>query len=97
MEIEVKRGVPELVADSSQAAVKEARGIKRAIKEELSHQSSKKQKSDELSQEELQQLMIIVPEEGMNIEPLQTKYQIIDWEKDQEDEVFGSILSEQKV
>ncbi|GJW90126.1 putative ribonuclease H-like domain-containing protein [Tanacetum coccineum] len=53
---------------------------KRAAEEELSQQSSKKQKSDELSQEELQQLMIIVPEEGMNIEALQTKYPIIDWE-----------------
>ncbi|GJW42947.1 hypothetical protein Tco_0071746 [Tanacetum coccineum] len=43
------------------------------------------QKSDELSQEELQQLMIIVPEEGMNIEALQTKYPIIDWEVYTED------------
>nr|GEV07457.1 hypothetical protein [Tanacetum cinerariifolium] len=37
----------------------------KAAKEELGHQSSKKQKSGELTQEELQQLMIIVPEEGM--------------------------------
>ncbi|GJX79911.1 hypothetical protein Tco_0328060 [Tanacetum coccineum] len=36
-------------------------------------------KDDELSQEELQQMMIIVPEEGINIEALQTKYPIIDW------------------
>nr|GEU67609.1 putative reverse transcriptase domain-containing protein [Tanacetum cinerariifolium] len=34
----------------------------------------------ELSQEDLQQLMIIVPEQGMNVEALQTKYLIIDWE-----------------
>ncbi|GJW85292.1 retrovirus-related pol polyprotein from transposon TNT 1-94 [Tanacetum coccineum] len=81
METEIRRGVPELVADSSQAAVTEsteAGGTKRAAEEELGQQSSKKQKSDELSQEELQQLMIIVPEEGMNIEALQTKYPIID-------------------
>ncbi|GJU21062.1 hypothetical protein Tco_1154404 [Tanacetum coccineum] len=38
------------------------RSTKRAAKEELGQQSFKKQKSDELSQEELQQLMIIVPE-----------------------------------
>ncbi|GKE46871.1 hypothetical protein Tco_1478129, partial [Tanacetum coccineum] len=60
-----QRGVPELVADSSQAAVTEsteAGGTKRVAEEELGQQSSKKQKSDELSQEELQQLMIIVPE-----------------------------------
>ncbi|GJT32246.1 putative reverse transcriptase domain-containing protein [Tanacetum coccineum] len=35
---------------------------------------------DELSQEELQQMMIIVPEQRMNVEALQTKYPIIDWE-----------------
>ncbi|GJV19973.1 hypothetical protein Tco_1368993 [Tanacetum coccineum] len=46
---------------------------------------SKKQKSDELSQEELQQLIIIVPKERMNIEALQTKYPIIDWEVYTED------------
>ncbi|GJW46750.1 putative ribonuclease H-like domain-containing protein, partial [Tanacetum coccineum] len=47
-----------------------ARSSKRSAEEEL----------DELSQEQLQQLMIIVPEEGMNIKALQTKYPIIDWE-----------------
>ncbi|GJZ38092.1 hypothetical protein Tco_0584283 [Tanacetum coccineum] len=48
---------------------------KRSVEEEL----------DELSQEQLQQLMIIVPEEGMNVEALQTKYPIIDWEVYTED------------
>ncbi|GJY23287.1 hypothetical protein Tco_0396945 [Tanacetum coccineum] len=60
MESDVDRTVPKIAAGST----------KRAAKEELGQQSSKKQKSDELSQEELQQLMIIVPEEGMNIEAL---------------------------
>ncbi|GJT84071.1 putative ribonuclease H-like domain-containing protein [Tanacetum coccineum] len=81
IETEIRRGVPKLVADSSQVAVTEstkAGGTKRAAEEELGQQSSKKQKLDELSQEELQQLMIIVPEEGMNIEALQTKYPIND-------------------
>nr|GEV24213.1 hypothetical protein [Tanacetum cinerariifolium] len=69
----------------------EARSSKRDAKEELDQGSSKKQKIgessdprnkdvDELSQEELQQLMIIVLEQGMNVEALQTKYLIIDWE-----------------
>ncbi|GKA37422.1 hypothetical protein Tco_0723987 [Tanacetum coccineum] len=83
METEIRRGVPELVADSSQALVTdstEARSTKRVAEEELGQQSSKKQESDELSHEELQQLMIIVPKEGMNIEALQIKYPIIDWE-----------------
>ncbi|GJV74353.1 hypothetical protein Tco_1494348 [Tanacetum coccineum] len=71
--------VPKVVAGSS----------KRSAEEELGEESSKRQKigegskdkeSDELSQEQLQQLMIIVPEEGMSIEALQTKYPIIDWE-----------------
>ncbi|GKC68978.1 putative ribonuclease H-like domain-containing protein, partial [Tanacetum coccineum] len=66
---------------------------KRSIEEKLGEESSKSQKigegsesaeeskdkeSDELSQEQLQQLIIIVPEEGMNVEALQTKYPIID-------------------
>ncbi|GJS48622.1 hypothetical protein Tco_0598743 [Tanacetum coccineum] len=85
MESEVDRVVPELAAESS----------KRDTEEELDQESSKRQKTgeslelaeeprdkeaDKLSQEELQQMMIIVPEQGMNVEALQTKYPIIDWE-----------------
>ncbi|GKA57602.1 hypothetical protein Tco_0756790 [Tanacetum coccineum] len=77
------RAVSELAAGSS----------KRDAEEELDQESSKRQKTgesselaeeprdkeaDELSQEELQQMMIIVPEQGMNVESLQTKYPIID-------------------
>ncbi|GJV88293.1 hypothetical protein Tco_1532231 [Tanacetum coccineum] len=58
--VPIKSEVPKLAAGSS----------KRDAEEELGQQSSKKQKLDEPSQEELQQLMIIVPEEGMNIEAL---------------------------
>ncbi|GKC71846.1 hypothetical protein Tco_1117729 [Tanacetum coccineum] len=39
-----------------------------------------KDKEEELSQEELQQMMIIVLEQRINVEALQTKYLIIDWE-----------------
>nr|GEW85606.1 hypothetical protein [Tanacetum cinerariifolium] len=64
---------------------------KRDAEEELDQGRSKKQKIgesseprnkdvDELSQKELQQLIIIVLEQGMNVEALQTKYTIIDWE-----------------
>ncbi|GJU17136.1 hypothetical protein Tco_1145102 [Tanacetum coccineum] len=73
--------VPKVVAGSS----------KIDAEQELNQESSKRQKigegsepakesKDELSQEQLQQLMIIVLEEGMNVEALQTKYPIIDWE-----------------
>ncbi|GJZ21153.1 hypothetical protein Tco_0558192 [Tanacetum coccineum] len=75
---EVNRVVPKLATGSS----------KRDAEEELDQESSKRQKTnesselaeeprnkeaDELSQEELQQMMIIVPEQGMNVEALQTK------------------------
>ncbi|GJQ95735.1 hypothetical protein Tco_0006874 [Tanacetum coccineum] len=84
IESEIERVIPELAAGSS----------KRDAKEELDQESSKRQKigkssepaeepkdkEEELSQEELQQMMIIVPEQGMNVEALQTKYLIIDWE-----------------
>ncbi|GJZ39081.1 hypothetical protein Tco_0585644 [Tanacetum coccineum] len=85
IESEYDKAVPELAAGSS----------KRVAEEELVQETSKRQKTgesselteeprdkedDELSQEELQQMMIIVPEQGMNVEALQTKYLIIDWE-----------------
>ncbi|GJW90944.1 hypothetical protein Tco_0168497 [Tanacetum coccineum] len=81
------------LAAKLQAKSKERYPLKK--EEELDQKSSKRQKtgesselaeelrdkeSDELSQEELQQMMIIVPEQGMNVEALQTKYLIIDWE-----------------
>ncbi|GKD91068.1 hypothetical protein Tco_1366575 [Tanacetum coccineum] len=73
----VERVIPELAAGSS----------KRDAEEELDQESSKRQKisessepaeepkdkEEELSQEELQQMMIIVPDQGMNVEALQTK------------------------
>ncbi|GJW90845.1 hypothetical protein Tco_0168398 [Tanacetum coccineum] len=85
IESECDRLVPELAAGSS----------KRDAEEELNQESSKRQKTgksselaeeprdreaDELSQEELQQMMIIVLEQRINVEALQTKYLIIDWE-----------------
>ncbi|GKF06661.1 hypothetical protein Tco_0037329, partial [Tanacetum coccineum] len=41
-------------------------------------QSAEKEK--ELSEEELQKLMMIIPMEGVYVEALQVKYPIIDWE-----------------
>ncbi|GJW94537.1 hypothetical protein Tco_0174209 [Tanacetum coccineum] len=93
---EVDRAVPELAAGS----------LKRAAEEELDQESSKRKKTgesselveeprdkeaDELSQEELQQMMITIPEQGMNVEALQTKYLIINLEiytKDTDDELW---------
>ncbi|GKB09865.1 hypothetical protein Tco_0843788 [Tanacetum coccineum] len=84
IESEIEKVIPELAAGSS----------KRDAEEELDQESCKRQKTgessksaeepkdkeEELSQEELQQMMIIVLEQGMNVEALQTKYPIIDWE-----------------
>ncbi|GKA35166.1 hypothetical protein Tco_0721657 [Tanacetum coccineum] len=84
-EATIRREVPELAVRSS----------KRDAEEELDQGSSKRQKTsenDELSQEELQQLMIIVPEEGMNVEALQTKYLIIDWEVYTEDSRINDLV-----
>ncbi|GJS01452.1 hypothetical protein Tco_0317960 [Tanacetum coccineum] len=77
IESKVDRVVPSIAAGSS----------KRDAEGELDQESSKRQKTgesseltDEPSQEKLQQVMIIIPEQGMNVEALQTKYLIIDWE-----------------
>ncbi|GKA81605.1 hypothetical protein Tco_0788297 [Tanacetum coccineum] len=47
--------------------------------------TDEKPKTDELSQEQLNQMVIIVPDEGINVEALQTKYPIIGWEVYSED------------
>ncbi|GJZ13648.1 hypothetical protein Tco_0548878 [Tanacetum coccineum] len=85
-ESEIERVIPELAAESSE----------RDAEEELDQESSKRQKTgesselaeeprdkeaDELSQEELQQMMIIVPEQGMNVKALQTKVHHVSTEK----------------
>ncbi|GJT25878.1 hypothetical protein Tco_0895815 [Tanacetum coccineum] len=101
---DVSRTVPKIAAESS----------KRAAEEELEQESSKRQKTgesteprdkedDELSQDELQQMMIIVLEQGMNslvkerftsTEPTNDKERVI-WvelkrlfEPDKEDELW---------
>ncbi|GKD40451.1 hypothetical protein Tco_1260658 [Tanacetum coccineum] len=93
IESEVDRAVPKLVAGSS----------KRAAEEELDQESSKRQKTgesselaeeprdkeaDELSQEELQQMMII----ALGSTGRSSELEIILRLKDQEDEVFRRIF-----
>ncbi|GJZ17331.1 putative ribonuclease H-like domain-containing protein [Tanacetum coccineum] len=82
MKSESERVIPELAAGSS----------KRDAEEELVQESSKRLKTressvpaeepkdkeeEELSQERIQQMMIIVPEQGMNVEALQTKEDLV--------------------
>ncbi|GJS49389.1 hypothetical protein Tco_0599510 [Tanacetum coccineum] len=71
------------------------RSSKRDAEAELDHEGSKRQKTNEasgsvqeqpkeeekeLSQEDLQQMMMVVPVEEVYVEALQVKYLIIDWE-----------------
>ncbi|GJR31337.1 hypothetical protein Tco_1107569 [Tanacetum coccineum] len=73
----------------------EAGSSKRDAEAELDHEGSKRQKTNEasgsvqeqleeeekeLSQEDLQQMMMVVPVEEVYVEALQVKYPIIDWE-----------------
>ncbi|GKE52389.1 hypothetical protein Tco_1487545, partial [Tanacetum coccineum] len=82
--------VPKVVAGSSNRSAEEELGEKSLKRQKIGEGSepteeSKDKESDELSQEQLQQLIIIFPKEGMNVEALQTKYPIIDWEVYTED------------
>ncbi|GJW29354.1 hypothetical protein Tco_0046229 [Tanacetum coccineum] len=72
--------VDKTVAGSSKRDAEKELGQESSKTQKIGESSQQAKEPDELSQEELQQLMIIVPEEGMNIEALQTKYPIIDWE-----------------
>ncbi|GKC54555.1 hypothetical protein Tco_1077300, partial [Tanacetum coccineum] len=83
---------------TSQATNFNAKGIKFSIEtkpakrqrteevsESVQEQTDKEPKTDELSQEQLNQMVIIVQDERMNVEALQTKYPIIGWEVYSED------------
>ncbi|GKA20913.1 hypothetical protein Tco_0700902 [Tanacetum coccineum] len=98
---EIERVIPELAAGSS----------KRDVEEELDQESSKRQKTgkssklakeprdkedDELSQEELQKMMIIVPEQGMNVEALQTKDDLVELKRLFEPDIDDKLWKLQK-
>ncbi|GJW56082.1 hypothetical protein Tco_0102813, partial [Tanacetum coccineum] len=50
------------------------------VSESAQEQTGEELKIEELSQEQLHQLIITFPEEGIHVEALQTKYLIVDWE-----------------
>ncbi|GJQ91202.1 hypothetical protein Tco_0002341 [Tanacetum coccineum] len=62
----------------------EAKPAKRQTTEEVSEsvheQTNEEPKTNELSQQQLNQMVIIVLDEGINVEALQIKYPIIGWE-----------------
>nr|GEU84713.1 putative ribonuclease H-like domain-containing protein [Tanacetum cinerariifolium] len=80
MESEDDKGIPKLAeARSSKRDTEEERDQVRSKKQKIGESSKPRNKDvNKLSQEDLQQLMIIVLEQGMNVEALQTKYPIID-------------------
>ncbi|GJT33914.1 hypothetical protein Tco_0924333 [Tanacetum coccineum] len=63
------------------------------VSESVQEQTYKEPKIDELSQEQLNQMIIIVPDEGINVEALQTKYPIVRWEVHSDDNMqFWKII-----
>ncbi|GJW17397.1 hypothetical protein Tco_0024833 [Tanacetum coccineum] len=58
------------------------------VSESVQEQTDEEPKTDELSHEQLNQMVIIVPDEGITVEALQTKYRIIEWEVYSEDTNF---------
>nr|GEV27052.1 putative reverse transcriptase, RNA-dependent DNA polymerase [Tanacetum cinerariifolium] len=59
---------------AGEGSSKEGESLKRHAEEELGHEQQKKQKvKEDLSQERLQQMMVIIPEHGIHVEALQTK------------------------
>ncbi|GKD09787.1 hypothetical protein Tco_1189472 [Tanacetum coccineum] len=86
MESESERVILELAARSSKREAEEelvqesSKRLKTGERSVPAEESKDKEEEEELSQERILQMMIIVLEHGMNVEALQTKYPIIDWE-----------------
>ncbi|GJU28826.1 hypothetical protein Tco_1172415 [Tanacetum coccineum] len=86
--------------DLQQEISKKARGsrkktlARKRAGEKQSDQSAKRQKmKDDAEKEDFKEYLNIVPEEGMNVEALQTKYPLIDWEIYTEDSrVYWKII-----
>nr|GEX51623.1 putative ribonuclease H-like domain-containing protein [Tanacetum cinerariifolium] len=91
----------ELLIQADEELAQKIYGKKRTKKAglNLQEESSKRQKTeegselteepkaDEISQEDLQQIMMIVPVEEVYVEALQVKYPIIDWERFDRDDL----------
>ncbi|GJT00225.1 hypothetical protein Tco_0821394 [Tanacetum coccineum] len=86
--------VPMDSEDKEKGSKKKARGsrkktlTRKRAGEKQSDQSIKRQKmKDDAEKEDFKEYLNIVPEEGMNVEALQTKYPLIDWEIYTEDSI----------
>ncbi|GJU06824.1 hypothetical protein Tco_1123254 [Tanacetum coccineum] len=81
MDGEIERAIHESTARSSKTDTEEEL-VQESSKRQKTRESSvsveePKDKEEELSQKRLQQMMIIVPEQGMNVEALQTKEDLV--------------------
>nr|GEY31261.1 hypothetical protein [Tanacetum cinerariifolium] len=68
------------IADSKagEGSFKEGKSLKRPTEEELGQNHQKKQKvKEDLSQERLQQMMVIIPKQGIHFEALHTKEDLV--------------------
>nr|GEW26665.1 hypothetical protein [Tanacetum cinerariifolium] len=71
------------IADSKagEGSSKVGESLERPAEKELGLEHQKRQKvKEDLSQERLQQMMVIIPKQEIYVEDLQTKYPIINWE-----------------
>ncbi|GKG58215.1 hypothetical protein Tco_0591994, partial [Tanacetum coccineum] len=66
--------------DAEEELLQESSKIQKTRESSEPAEEPKDKKEEELSQERIQQMMIIVPEQRINVEALQTKYPITDWE-----------------
>nr|GEW32981.1 ribonuclease H-like domain-containing protein [Tanacetum cinerariifolium] len=63
---------------AGEGSSKEGESLKRPAEEELGQEQQKKQKvKEDLSQERLQQMMVIIPEQRIHVEALQTKEYLV--------------------
>nr|GEU40286.1 hypothetical protein [Tanacetum cinerariifolium] len=63
---------------AGEGSSKEGESLKRPAEEELGQEQQKKQKvKEDLSQERLQQIMVIIPEQGIHVEALQNKEDLV--------------------
>ncbi|GJV75521.1 hypothetical protein Tco_1507105 [Tanacetum coccineum] len=74
METKDRGRASELAAGSSQATITDSTEVGRSVQEQPDEEEK------ELSQEDLQQMMMVVSVEEVYVESLQVKYPIIDWE-----------------
>ncbi|GKA56043.1 hypothetical protein Tco_0755115 [Tanacetum coccineum] len=83
MESESERVIPKLVAGSSKSDTEEelvqesSKRLKTGESSVSAKEPKDKEEEEELSEERIQQMMIIVPEQGMNVKALQTKEDLV--------------------